>query len=125
MTEEHARSHAGLLCPVCRVSLVMADRQTVEIDYCPQCRGVWLDRGEIDKIVERSFDQRPARGAGGERPEGAHGRHEARRDPYEDRRPYDEDRRRDDEEKRPYDEDRRRDEHGGHKRKSWLSDLFE
>ena len=45
---------AGLLCPVCRVDLVMSERQTVEIDYCPKCRGVWLDRGELDKILERS-----------------------------------------------------------------------
>jgi Zn-finger nucleic acid-binding protein len=41
-------------CPVCNVELKIADRQGVEIDYCPQCRGVWLDRGEIDKIIERS-----------------------------------------------------------------------
>lgn len=42
-------------CPVCKtVNLVMADRQGIEIDYCPQCRGVWLDRGELDKIIERS-----------------------------------------------------------------------
>ena len=41
-------------CPVCAVPLVMSERQGVEIDYCPQCRGVWLDRGELDKIVERS-----------------------------------------------------------------------
>jgi len=42
-------------CPVCKdVSLVMSDRQGVEIDYCPSCRGVWLDRGELDKIIERS-----------------------------------------------------------------------
>ena len=42
-------------CPVCKeTDLVMADRQGVEIDYCPQCRGVWLDRGELDKIIERS-----------------------------------------------------------------------
>ena len=41
-------------CPLCAVDLVMADRQGVEIDYCPKCRGVWLDRGEIDKIIERS-----------------------------------------------------------------------
>jgi uncharacterized protein len=40
-------------CPVCRVPLVMSERQGVEIDYCPQCRGVWLDRGELDKIIER------------------------------------------------------------------------
>ncbi len=41
-------------CPVCRVPLAMSDRQGIEIDYCPQCRGVWLDRGELDKIIERS-----------------------------------------------------------------------
>ena len=47
-------SAAGMPCPVCQVSLVMSERQGVEIDYCPQCRGVWLDRGELDKILERS-----------------------------------------------------------------------
>jgi Zn-finger nucleic acid-binding protein len=41
-------------CPLCAVDLVMADRQGIEIDYCPKCRGIWLDRGEIDKIIERS-----------------------------------------------------------------------
>jgi Zn-finger nucleic acid-binding protein len=41
-------------CPVCNVELKMSDRQAIEIDYCPRCRGVWLDRGELDKIVERS-----------------------------------------------------------------------
>lgn len=41
-------------CPKCNVALAMTDRQGVEIDYCPQCRGVWLDRGELDKIIERS-----------------------------------------------------------------------
>jgi Zn-finger nucleic acid-binding protein len=45
---------AAMSCPVCRVPLAMSDRQGVEIDYCPQCRGVWLDRGELDKIIERS-----------------------------------------------------------------------
>ncbi len=40
-------------CPVCDVDLLMSDRQGVEIDYCPSCRGVWLDRGELDKIIER------------------------------------------------------------------------
>ena len=44
-------------CPACDVTLVMTDRQGIEIDYCPQCRGVWLDRGELDKIVERSMAQ--------------------------------------------------------------------
>jgi hypothetical protein len=42
-------------CPTCiDTALVMSDRQGVEIDYCPQCRGVWLDRGELDKLIERS-----------------------------------------------------------------------
>jgi len=42
-------------CPTCNdVALVMTERQGVEIDYCPQCRGVWLDRGELDKLIERS-----------------------------------------------------------------------
>ena len=41
-------------CPNCNDTLVMADRSGVEIDYCPSCRGVWLDRGELDKIIERS-----------------------------------------------------------------------
>ncbi|WP_342315829.1 zf-TFIIB domain-containing protein [Lysobacter sp. FW306-1B-D06B] len=44
-------------CPVCRdVKLAMTDRQGIEIDYCPQCRGVWLDRGELDKLIERASD---------------------------------------------------------------------
>ena len=41
-------------CPVCSVDLNMMDRQGVEIDYCPKCRGVWLDRGELDKLIDRS-----------------------------------------------------------------------
>jgi Zn-finger nucleic acid-binding protein len=43
-------------CPVCNIALVMSERQGVEIDYCPDCRGIWLDRGELDKIVEKSED---------------------------------------------------------------------
>lgn len=46
-------------CPSCETELRMTDRQGVEIDYCPNCRGVWLDRGELDKIIERaSFSSR-------------------------------------------------------------------
>ena len=49
-------------CPVCDVDLAMAERQGIEIDYCPTCRGVWLDRGELDKLIERSATEvgRPA-----------------------------------------------------------------
>ena len=41
-------------CQVCKIDLKIADRQGIEIDYCPQCRGIWLNRGELDKIIERS-----------------------------------------------------------------------
>lgn len=44
-------------CPVDGTELLMTDRQGVEIDYCPTCRGVWLDRGELDKIIERSAEE--------------------------------------------------------------------
>jgi Zn-finger nucleic acid-binding protein len=40
-------------CPVDDTTLEMTDRQGIEIDYCPQCRGIWLDRGELDKLIER------------------------------------------------------------------------
>lgn len=43
-----------MLCPVCNVELKLANRQGVEIDYCPQCRGIWLDRGELEKLIDRS-----------------------------------------------------------------------
>lgn len=44
-------------CPTDGATLVMSERSGIEIDYCPTCRGVWLDRGELDKIIERSFTQ--------------------------------------------------------------------
>jgi len=51
-----------MLCPVCAVELTIAERQGIEIDYCPSCRGIWLDRGELDKIIERTatFNAEPA-----------------------------------------------------------------
>lgn len=42
-------------CPNCESLLIMSERQGIEIDYCPNCRGVWLDRGELDKIIEKSM----------------------------------------------------------------------
>ena len=47
-------------CPVDGSTLTMSERSGIEIDYCPQCRGVWLDRGELDKIIDRSLGQQPA-----------------------------------------------------------------
>ena len=52
-------------CPICKTTnLQMSERQGIEIDYCPQCRGVWLDRGELDKLIERA-----AEGSAGQRGE--------------------------------------------------------
>ena len=50
-------------CPVDGTTLVIAERQGVEIDYCPLCRGVWLDRGELDKIIERAVAELAAQSA--------------------------------------------------------------
>jgi len=62
-------------CPIDGATLVISDRSGVEIDYCPECRGVWLDRGELDKIIERSA------GAGG----GSDRKPERRDDRYQER----------------------------------------
>ena len=48
-----------MACPVDGATLVMSERSGIEIDYCPTCRGVWLDRGELDKIIERSEASAP------------------------------------------------------------------
>lgn len=58
-------------CPIDSTDLVMTDRQGIEIDYCPKCRGVWLDRGELDKLIERSASAQPASAEApyGQRPE--------------------------------------------------------
>ena len=88
-------------CPNDDTSLAISDRQGIEIDYCPSCRGVWLDRGELDKIIDRSGD-------GGRRDARPERRHRDHEDRWEDdgvdgggRRP------------------------GKRKRESFLSDLFE
>lgn len=52
-------------CPIDETELTMTERQGIEIDYCPKCRGVWLDRGELDKLIERSS---PAEAPRGDRP---------------------------------------------------------
>lgn len=83
-------------CPVDGTDLAMTDRQGIEIDYCPTCRGVWLDRGELDKIIERSTvaEATPPRDARQEAP------------PYSDRQSDD---------RRPYKK----------KRESFLGELFD
>ena len=86
-------------CPTCDdVTLVISSREGIEIDHCPECRGVWLDRGELDKIIERAAPS--VVGTPAPSPERSR----------DDRDRYDEDRARYDKRK---------------KRKSFLEDLFE
>lgn len=94
-------------CPACtNINLLMMERQGVEIDYCPTCRGVWLDRGELDKIIERSLTEgRPAM-------ERLPAEAPPRYDNHHDRK-YD---KHHDEGHGPYQQ---------HRRKSFLSDLFD
>ena len=64
-------NHQGpMSCPVDGTTLVMSERSGIEIDYCPSCRGVWLDRGELDKIIERNaeFGSQPAPAAAPQQP---------------------------------------------------------
>jgi uncharacterized protein len=100
-------------CPVCsNVDLLMSNRQGVEIDYCPTCRGVWLDRGELDKIIEREqvgsmrSQSEPPRTA--PQPQYVQ-RHDEHREHYEDKGHG-----------HGYTQG-----HGKHKKKSFLGDLFD
>jgi Zn-finger nucleic acid-binding protein len=93
-------------CPVCTgVDLKIAERQGVEIDYCTECRGIWLDRGELDKIIERSFTQQPANVQPG--PQNKYQDH--------NQQSY---------AQQHYDK-HGNGQHAYHKRKSWLSELFD
>lgn len=73
-------------CPVDGTELLMTERSGVEIDYCPQCRGVWLDRGELDKIIERSAPEAPAAApAPAPQPQHQPPQYQERRRDYDDR----------------------------------------
>lgn len=63
MSETNVTAQGGFACPHCKVDLVMSERQGIEIDYCPKCRGIWLDRGELDKIIEKSLQDDPRAGS--------------------------------------------------------------
>ena len=83
-------------CPTCPdATLAITDRQGIEIDYCPQCRGVWLDRGELDKLIERAAMPAPAPTGAGSRPD------------FEDS------------------DYRGAQNYSGRRKKSWLSDIFD
>jgi uncharacterized protein len=102
-------------CPICNLDLLMAERQGIEIDYCPQCRGIWLDRGELDKIIERSSADSG----------GSPSRPNAVNDPPLSSEPPR--RREDDEHRRDHHDDEDRHGHGGsekRRRSSFLGDLL-
>ena len=92
-------------CPRCiETALTMSERQNVEIDYCPKCRGIWLDRGELDKLIERAEQAESSEYASGSRARAAS--HSSRPD-FSDSDHY---------------SDRKR--YGGRK-KSWLGEIFD
>ncbi len=64
-------AHGPMACPIDGTTLVMSERQGIEIDYCPSCRGVWLDRGELDKIIEKSAASEPAAPPNTQQPQAA------------------------------------------------------
>jgi len=120
-------------CPQGHGPLAIAERQGVEIDYCPQCRGIWLDRGEVDKIIERELaaygplTTRQRETAPHPEPFTRDDRPVTRRD--DERRYSGDDRRRydDDDERHRHDRDDERDDRyrGKKKRESFLSDLLD
>lgn len=102
----------NMICPLDQTTLVIAERQGIEIDYCPKCRGVWLDRGELDKVIERVEPTAPPAAAPpAYREEPRHGYDEHRR--YED----------DDDRHRYGSHDGRH--HKKHKREGLLGNLFD
>ena len=93
-------------CPRCNtVNLNLMERQGVELDYCPECRGIWMDRGELEKIIERSYA--PTASPVYPEHQGHYG---------ENRQQYQENRHHDD---HGYGQD------GHHRKKTWLSELFD
>ncbi|CAM3612537.1 Transcription factor zinc-finger domain-containing protein [Bordetella sputigena] len=97
-------------CPSCREpELVMSARQNIEIDYCPQCRGVWLDRGELDKLIERSIQET--------------GTAQAAPPPQPQGRPYRDDDR--DRQYRDHDRDHGRGYDRGYRKKSFWHEIFD
>jgi hypothetical protein len=76
-------------CPTDDTLLVMTDRNGIEIDYCPQCRGVWLDRGELDKIIDRSSDHPAASAGSSSERRQEEPRYEQRSERYDDHQSHD------------------------------------
>lgn len=109
-------------CPVDSIDLIMSERSGVEIDYCPQCRGVWLDRGELDKIIDRAND---AMGGGAPAPARPAERAPAQPPLYPNFEPRRDQPRYDDRKHGKQDYDRGYDNRRHKKKEGWLGDLFD
>ncbi|MBC7157283.1 MAG: zf-TFIIB domain-containing protein [Rhodobacteraceae bacterium] len=104
-------------CPSDGETLLMTTREGVEIDYCPKCRGVWLDRGELDKIIERSLSEAVPMASVAQQPPTPHAAHPAAPPPQQ--APWQGRRRDDDDDDDRYRRGKRR------RRESFLSELFD
>lgn len=114
-TPVYKKEEMTMKCPIDEETLVISSRDGIEIDYCPKCRGVWLDRGELDKIIERAgpADPPPSRDRDRDRDRDDDRREKSRRDYDDDDRRYRDDR---------DDRDRKR---GRKKRSSILGEIFD
>jgi Zn-finger nucleic acid-binding protein len=110
-------------CPVDSIDLIMSERSGVEIDYCPKCRGVWLDRGELDKIIDRTAESTAAPAA--PLPPGPVPPPLYSVDPRRGDRRYEESRREDRPDRPRYDQPRYDDRRRPKKKEGWLGDLFD
>ena len=121
-------------CPVDSIDLIMSERSGVEIDYCPQCRGVWLDRGELDKIIDRANEAMggtpaptrpaPAAAAAAPTPPPLYPNFEPRPDQRGGQRGYEQGRY-DDRNYGKQGHDRDYDRRRNKKKEGWLGDLFD
>ena len=101
-------------CPTDNATLVMSERNGIEIDYCPDCRGVWLDRGELDKIIDRASAESPAAVAPAPTQYPAGAQPGFGQQPYDNRGGYD-NRSGYNQQQQPYRK----------KKENWLSELFD
>lgn len=122
-------------CPVDSIDLIMSERSGVEIDYCPKCRGVWLDRGELDKILDRAAETMgpavpvpppasPASVPSGHIPPPLYNLDPRRDGRRPDDRRYD-DRRYDERDRPRYDQPRYDERRRPKKKEGWLGELFD
>lgn len=100
-------------CPNCNETLLMTERHRIEIDYCPNCRGIWLDKGELDKLLEQASNNMDNSSQAHNKDFSDYNKYE--RENYQSKQSYRENDHYTDNHKYPH----------GRKKKSFLSDLFD